>query len=82
MHKKQEGIIAQFSQKFSKKAQHVDQYVKNIFSAVEFGVGLVIMLLQHLLTRTINLNSGGNLTFKFTHGSNNQIFVPKLQWKF
>ena len=38
-----------------------------IFSAVEFGVGLVILLLQHLLTRTLNLDSAGNTPHKFAN---------------
>lgn len=53
-----------------------------IFSAVEFGVGLVIMLLQHLLTRTINLNVGGNSSSKFTQSLSNQPFTHKLDWKY
>lgn len=52
-----------------------------IFSAVEFGVGLVIMLLQHLLTRTISLNTGGNSSSKFSQGIANQPFIHKLNWK-
>jgi NADH:ubiquinone oxidoreductase subunit K len=39
-----------------------------IFSAVEFSVGLVLLLLQHLMLRTLNLDVGGNNSFKFTRG--------------
>lgn len=42
-----------------------------IFSAVEFSVGLVLLLLQHLLLRTLSLDSGGNTSLKFTRQSNN-----------
>ena len=52
-----------------------------IFSAVEFAVGLVIMLIQHLLTRTINLNAGGNLSSKHVNGSTTPPILNKLVWK-
>jgi NADH:ubiquinone oxidoreductase subunit K len=37
-----------------------------VFSAVEFGIGLVILLMQFLLTRTLNLNENDNNVLKFT----------------
>lgn len=37
-----------------------------IFSAVEFGIGLVLMLIQHILTRTLYLHSQGNQSIKFS----------------
>ena len=37
-----------------------------ILSAVEFGLGLVIILVQNVLLRSINLNDGTHNTFKFT----------------
>ena len=49
-----------------------------VLSAVEFGVGLVIMLIQHLLTRAINLDVGGNSAFKFTRGSARLPLVNRL----
>ena len=52
-----------------------------IFSAVEFGVGLVLMLIQHLLTRTLNLDASGNTPFKFTANSTRPLLVNKLNWK-
>ena len=52
-----------------------------IFSAVEFAVGLVIMLIQHLLTRTINLNTGGNLSSKYVNGFTTPPILNKLVWK-
>ena len=38
-----------------------------IFSAVEFGVGLILLLLQHLLTRSLNLYEGDKNVFKFSN---------------
>lgn len=49
-----------------------------IFSAVEFGVGLVIMLVQHLLTRTLNLDAGGASPAKFTTPSAQSPLVNRL----
>lgn len=54
-----------------------------IFSAVEFGIGLVLLLIQHLLTRTLNLDAGGNQTPKFSVQQSNSMFLNKLfvNWK-
>jgi len=37
-----------------------------VFSAVEFGIGLVILLMQFLFTRTLNLNENETNFIKFT----------------
>lgn len=37
-----------------------------VFSAVEFGIGLVILVMQFLFTRTLNLNENENNFLKFT----------------
>lgn len=52
-----------------------------IFSAVEFGVGLVIMLMQHLLTRSIDLDRFGNLAGKFSNTSSSSLLSNKINWK-
>jgi len=52
-----------------------------VFSAVEFGVGLVLLLVQHLLTRTLNLDASGNVPFKFSSGTSRALFVNNLSWK-
>ena len=52
-----------------------------IFSAVEFGVGLVIMLLQHLVTRTLNLDVGGADTTKYSTNSTRPLVVGNLSYK-
>ena len=37
-----------------------------VFSAVEFGLGLIILIMQHLFTRTLNLNENEQNVFKHT----------------
>jgi len=53
-----------------------------IFSAVEFGVGLVLMLIQNLLTRSLNLDTAGSVQSKYTTGVTRGLFLNKLNWKF
>lgn len=50
-----------------------------IFSAVEFGVGLVIMLVQHLLLRTLTLGSNGNTPSKHSTTAAHTLLVNRLQ---
>ena len=50
-----------------------------IFSAVEFSVGLVLLLLQHLLTRTLSLDVNGYATLKFNRSL---TLVPKVNLPF
>jgi hypothetical protein len=47
-----------------------------IFSAVEFGLGLVIILIQHILLRSLYLNTMSKNTHKFS-----LRFKKKLQTK-
>ena len=49
-----------------------------IFSAVEFGVGLVLMLVQHLLTRSLNLDTAGSVQSKYTVGVSRGLFLNRL----
>jgi len=53
-----------------------------IFSAVEFGIGLVLLLLQHILTRTLNLNDNDVNIFKFVNRFSRKINNNRLNWKF
>lgn len=53
-----------------------------IFSAVEFGVGLILLLLQHLLTRSLNLYDSEVNVFKFMNRFNRTINVNRLVWKY
>ena len=52
-----------------------------IFSAVEFGVGLVIMLIQHLLTRTLGLDAGGADVTKYSTNTPNPLMTGNLSIK-
>jgi len=52
-----------------------------IFSAIEFGIGLVLLLLQHLLTRTLNLDSTDVNIFKFVNRFSRRINTNRLKWE-
>jgi len=47
-----------------------------ILSAVEFGVGLVIILLQHILNRSISLHDNTVNPMKFSTRFMNQFSLP------
>lgn len=44
-----------------------------ILSAVEFGLGLIIMLVQHIIYRSINLNDNNNNSLKFSTRFSNKL---------
>jgi len=52
-----------------------------IFSAIEFGVGLVLLLLQHILSRTLNLNDSDTNIFKFVNRFKRQLNNNRINWK-
>jgi len=52
-----------------------------IFSAVEFAVGLVLMLIQHLLTRSISLETTDSNIFKNMSRSTVHLKVNLLRWR-
>lgn len=52
-----------------------------IFSAIEFGIGLVLLLLQHILLRTLNLNDLETNVFKFVNRFNRQVNINRINWK-
>lgn len=52
-----------------------------IFSAIEFGIGLVLLLLQHILLRTITLNDGETNVFKFINRFNRKVNTNRINWK-
>jgi hypothetical protein len=52
-----------------------------IFSAIEFGIGLVLLLLQHILLRTLNLNDLEVNVFKFVNRFNRQVNINRINWK-
>ena len=53
-----------------------------IFSAVEFGVGLIVLLLQHILTRTLNLDDRDTNVFKFNNTTLRRFNTNRVNWKF
>ena len=53
-----------------------------VFSAVEFGLGLIILIMQHLFTRTLNLNENEQNVFKFTDRIYKKSYSNRLNWKF
>jgi len=53
-----------------------------ILSAVEFAVGLVLMLLQHTLTRSVSLSDNDMNVVKFSNLLTNNININRLNWKF
>lgn len=52
-----------------------------IFSAIEFGIGLVLLLLQHILLRTLTLNDLETNVFKFVNRFNRQVNINRINWK-
>ena len=53
-----------------------------VLSAVEFGVGLVLMLLQNVLTRSINLMDNDANFLKFLTRFKTNLFNNRINWKF
>ena len=52
-----------------------------ILSAVEFGVGLVLMLFQHNLTRTLDFNVDDSNLYKYKLQSSRLFNVSNISWK-
>jgi len=53
-----------------------------VLSAIEFGVGLVLMLLQNILTRSINLTDNDTNFIKFLTRFKTTLFTNRINWKF
>ena len=52
-----------------------------ILSAVEFGVGLVLILFQHIMTRTLDFNLDESNLYKYKNDSSQLFYVNQLSWK-
>lgn len=52
-----------------------------VFSAIEFGIGLVLLLFQNILSRSINLNDSDKNFLKFSNRFKNKLYVNKINWK-
>jgi len=53
-----------------------------IFSAVEFGLGLVLILLQHVLLRTLNLDEAETNLVKFSSRARRGVNINRTRWAF
>lgn len=53
-----------------------------VFSAIEFGIGLVLLLFQNIITRSINLNDYDTNFLKFSNRFKNKLYINKLNWKY
>ena len=52
-----------------------------VFSAIEFGIGLVLLLFQNIKMRTINLNDFDSNFLKFSNRFKIKLYVNKINWK-
>lgn len=53
-----------------------------VLSAIEFGIGLILILLQNILTRNINLSCNNDQNFlKFLFRFKTKLFLNKINWK-
>ena len=52
-----------------------------VFSAIEFGIGLILLLFQNIITRSINLNDYDLNFLKFTNRFKTKISINKVKWK-
>ena len=51
-----------------------------VFSAIEFGVGLVLLLFQNIITRSINLSDYDSNFIKFSNRFKSKLYINKLNW--
>ncbi len=52
-----------------------------VFSAIEFGLGLIILLIQNIINRTINLGDNDIKNIKFLNRFKTKININKIKWK-
>jgi len=52
-----------------------------VFSAVEFGIGLILLLFQNIVNRSINLNDLDHNFIKFSNRFKNKLYLNKINWK-
>jgi len=50
-----------------------------VFSAIEFGIGLILLLLQNIITRSINLNENDINFIKFSNKFKNKLYLNKIK---
>lgn len=52
-----------------------------IFSAIELGIGLILLLIQNVISRSINLNDNDSNFLKFSNRFKLKLFNNKIKWK-
>lgn len=52
-----------------------------VFSAIEFGLGLILLLFQNIINRSINLNEHDTNFLKFVNRFKNKLYLNKVYWK-
>lgn len=52
-----------------------------VFSAIEFGLGLVLLLFQNIISRSINLNDQDTNFLKFINRFKNKLYLNKINWR-
>lgn len=53
-----------------------------VFSAIEFGIGLILLLFQNIITRSINLNDADLNFLKFSNRFKTKLYINKINWKY
>jgi hypothetical protein len=52
-----------------------------VFSAIEFGIGLILLLFQNIINRSINLNDQDLNFLKFINRFKTKLNLNKINWK-
>ena len=52
-----------------------------IFSALELGIGLILLLFQNLISRSLSLNENDNNFSKFSTRFNSKLYLNRIKWK-
>lgn len=52
-----------------------------VLSAIEFGIGLILLLFQNIINRSINLNDYDSNFLKFINRYKNKLYLNRIYWK-
>lgn len=52
-----------------------------VFSAIELGIGLILLLIQNIITRSINLNDHDSNFLKFSTRFKTKLYANKVNWR-
>lgn len=52
-----------------------------VFSAIEFGIGIVLLLFQNIISRTIMLSENDTNFNKFLTRFKNKLYLNRIYWK-